>query len=108
MKIPPQVYAFLIGSLVFYAAGEYFAILYSLSQTWKLFFFAMLMYIFKSALWLPAVAAGKSLTVISTIWNLSYMMMAPIIGLAMFKETITTCQGIGLGLGLAAMVLMNY
>ena len=107
MKIPLQVYAFLVGSLVFYSAGEYYSKIYSLSPNWRLFFLALLMYVLNSALWLPALTAGKSLTIVSTIWNLSYMMTAPIIGLMIFNESVTLWQGVGICMGFLSMLLMS-
>ena len=107
MRMPPQVYLFLLGSLVFYAGGEYVSKLYSLNQNCRLFMLAVFMYAVNSALWLPALSAGKSLTIVSTIWNLSYMMTAPFIGLVLFREGITGLQGLGLVLGFVAMILMS-
>lgn len=108
MKIPLIVYLWLFLCLIFYAGGEYYSKIYSLHPNWKIFSLVIFLYAINSSLWLPAISSGKNLTVISTLWNLSYMMVAPIIGLILFKESISTLQFCGLGLGFISIILMNF
>jgi uncharacterized membrane protein len=95
-----------IASMVFYTIAEYYSKVYANAQSWMLLIFISVCYGINGAFWLPALKENNSLTIMSTIWAISYCLFSIFIGLALFGEHISVIQMVGVGLGILAVFLM--
>jgi glucose uptake protein GlcU len=96
----------LILLIIFEAIADYFAGGYG--EKGKLYFavFAILFYVIGNISWLIAIRAGSGLTKGAIIFSVASAVMAVIIGLVVYKETLTTTQAIGVITGLISIALV--
>ena len=95
------------GSILFFTMGEYLSKKYSLNPTGTRAIATIAIYMMGTICWLPSIRAMQNLTVLGTLWTLLGMTSTILVGMVGFKETITTTQGIGIGLALIAAVLLS-
>ena len=93
--------------MVFYAVGEYYSKKYANTSMAQFGAIAWAGYAINAFCFLPALSKYNSLSILGTIWNLLYVIITLLIGLAIFKEPITTTQMIGLGVAFIAIVLLS-
>ena len=94
-------------AMLLYGLGEYYSKIYALAPSLKMFGIIIFIYSLSSAAWLPAIQKIKSLSVLGTIWNISYMVITLFLGLVIFKETLTINQIWGIIFGFTSIVLLS-
>ena len=95
-----------IASMFFYVIAEYYSKCYANKANWMLLILISVCYGINGAFWLPALKENNSLTIMSTIWAISYCIFSIAIGMILFNETISIVQSIGVLLGITAVILM--
>jgi len=103
--IPGWIY--LVISVLFFAAGEYFSKRWALSPSPNLFLLVIACYIASSTIWLPALFQKNQLAILGTIWILLGMIATVSIGLFLFGEKLSAVKMVGLGLALVSLALLN-
>lgn len=101
------VILWLLLSVAFFGIGEYLSKKFAISPSINLILCIVPMYALGSLAWLPAIHRGKILSTVGTMWNLLSMVITLIVGLIIFKETLTTTQFIGLAFAFIAIILMS-
>ena len=69
---------------------------------------AIVAYVLANIFWLIALKDGAGLTQGAIIFSVGSAVLAIVIGLVLYKETITSMQMIGVALGLIAIVLLVW
>lgn len=98
---------FLIA-MVAYGFSEYWSKLYALTGNYTYVAFALIMYVFTTALWFPCIKYVEKLSIIGNLWNVSYLLITLAIGFFVFNETVSTAQMTGIILGIISMVLIIF
>lgn len=97
----------IIIAMIFYTIGEYYSKKYANTSLKSFGVIALIGYLVNAFCFLPALSKMNSLTVLGTIWNVLYVIITLVIGLVIFRETITTTQMIGVGLGFISIILLS-
>lgn len=92
--------------LLFYAVGEYWSKLWSMRPTPGLAVATVAAYALSAMGWLPALRAHGSLTILTTIFAVCTALAGVAIGLAVFREPVTSRQLAGIGLAIVALLLL--
>jgi glucose uptake protein GlcU len=92
--------------VVFEAIADYFAGGYGEKGKFYFAFLAILFYVIGNISWLIAIRQGSGLTKGAIIFSVASAVLATIIGIVVYKETITTTQAIGVVIGLVSIVLV--
>ncbi len=69
---------------------------------------AILAYIIPTIFWLVALRYGAGLTKGAIYFSVASAILAIVIGLVLYKETLTTLQVIGVALGFIAIILLSW
>jgi multidrug transporter EmrE-like cation transporter len=102
-----DVFILVLIAMVFYGFGEYFSKMFANTSLPRFVFLSLISYLFTAACWLPAIKKFNSLSVLGTIWNVSYVIITLSIGRFVFHEPLTILQIIGIILGFIAIVLLS-
>jgi multidrug transporter EmrE-like cation transporter len=105
LTIPGWIW--LLVSVLFFAAGEYFSKKWVLGPNTLLFLLVIIFYVAGSISWLPALMQRNQLAVLGTLWLLLGMIATVSIGLFLFGEKLSAVKVVGLGLALVSLVLLN-
>lgn len=92
---------------IFYGFGEYYSKVYANTASMKALFTALGFYNLTCLCWFPALKRLNSLTVLGTIWNISYAIITIVLGVVIFGETLTVLQIIGIILGIGAIICLS-
>jgi drug/metabolite transporter (DMT)-like permease len=95
------VICWLFLSALFFGVGEYLSKKWSLNPSVLMAGSLILMYVFGTLAWLPAILKGQSLSIVGTLC------MTLFIGLALFKEPITTTQIVGICFAFIAIIFLS-
>lgn len=101
----PVVVLILMGSLAV-VAGDYFAKTWSLSRSGIWFALAVVAYGGSVFFYVPTLLR-EGLVLTSMLWNIFTGIGFLLIGLLVFRESLTVMQWIGVGLGFASLVLLR-
>jgi len=93
-------------ALVLYAVGEWIAKRWSEDQLIHLGMLSLLAYTVSSTCWLGIMAHSKKLTLMSTLWEIGSLLLAAVVGVLLFGETLTPTQWIGFFLAIIAGILL--
>lgn len=99
--------AWLIISALFNASGDYFSKFWANKPSVVLIIAVMLSYVLSSITWLPALLHKNHISTMGTLWFLFATVAVVIIGIFVFKETLTINHWIGLMFALAAFVFLT-
>lgn len=102
-----MIILYLLCSVIFFGIGEYYSKKFAINPSIKLASIVILLYAGGSAMWLPAILKGKTLSTIGTTWNVLSMLTTLIVGVVIFKEVLTTTQIIGIILSFVSIVLIS-
>ncbi len=69
---------------------------------------AILAYVVANVFWLVALRYGAGLTKGAIFFSVGSAILAIVIGLVLYKETLTTLQVIGIALGFIAIILLAW
>lgn len=94
--------------IAFEALADIFAKEYSLRNSIVFWACAIAAYIIANAFWLYAIKAGSGLARGATIFSVVSAIIAVVIGLLFYKESIPTVQLIGIVIGLVALALIFW
>jgi multidrug transporter EmrE-like cation transporter len=97
----------LLLAMTFYSVGDYYAKVYANTHMLKYGILAFVTYCTNTLCFLLAISKFNSLSVLGTIWNVAYVVVTLFIGVAIFKEPLTTLQLIGVGFGVVSVVLLS-
>ena len=100
--------AWLLLSVVFFAAGEYFSKKFALGPSLKFVALILSAYILGTLAWLPSILQKNQLSVSGTVWSVLSVLATIGIGLLIFKERLDVLQIIGLILAIVALALLSY
>jgi multidrug transporter EmrE-like cation transporter len=98
---------FLIA-MVAYGFSEYWSKLYAISGNYIYVFFALIMYVFTTALWFPCIKYVEKLSIIGNLWNVSYFLITLAIGFFVFHESVSNAQMVGIIMGVISMILIVF
>ena len=101
------VILWILLSVAFFGMGEYLSKKFALDPSVKLVCTIVPMYALGSLAWLPAIYKGQNLSTVGTIWNLLSLVITLMVGMVIFKETLTTTQLVGVCLAFVAIVLLS-
>ena len=93
-------------SAISVGAGDYLAKKWSLEPGWSSFVGALVFYFFSSFFYLQTVAR-KGLVVSCVIWSIASIFAFMFVGLALFHETLSGIQLIGVILGTISLLLLS-
>ncbi len=97
----------LIFLIIFEAIADYFAGDYGEgSGKFHSAVLAITFYIIGNIAWLVAIKSGSGLTKGAIIFSVASAVLAVIIGLVVYKETLTTTQAIGVVIGIVSIALV--
>jgi uncharacterized membrane protein len=105
--VSPIVYAWLLGSMVFFAGGEYLSKLWSLRPSLLLWLAVPAAYALGTLFWLPALRAGKGLAVTGMAWTVMSVLVTVLMGVAVFGERLTPREWAGIVAAIGAMALLG-
>ncbi len=88
------------------AAGEYFSKLWGFDPAWRMGALAVFAYALSSAAWLPALLYRNQLSTIGIAWDIIAISTTLLLGIVVFRESLTTGQWVGIGLGVVALWLL--
>ncbi len=97
----------LILSAISVTAGDFFAKYWSTNQKTIFYILAILGYAGSSIFYIPTLLK-EGLVVTSVIWSILSIIGFLIIGLVIFKETLSMVQIIGVTLGVASLILLSF
>lgn len=104
-----MIYAvpYILLAMVFYGFGEYYAKIYANTDNFRFAFVAWVGYSLNALLFFPAIKAYNSLSILGTIWNLSYVIITICIGIFIFGEHLTNIQLLGIFFGIMSIVFLS-
>jgi hypothetical protein len=102
-----NILPFYLVAMILYAVGEYYSKIYASHSSSRLFALIIVIYSLSAAAWLPAINRLSTLTIIGTIWNVSYFIITLFLGLVVFKETITSLHMVGVLFGVISVTLLS-
>jgi len=94
-------------SLLFFALGEAASKLWSEGRTDWWAIAAVAAYITCEVPWLVAIREHGHLTSLGTFWSVGAVVVTILVGMVVFRESITARQGIGLALAFVACWLLS-
>jgi len=94
-------------AMIFYALGDYFAKLLGNTGKWQYCTWAMIGYSVTSICFLIAMSKWSKLTILGSLWNVTYSILTLIIAFAFFGEKVGPSQLVGLGLGIVSVFLLT-
>jgi multidrug transporter EmrE-like cation transporter len=108
MKIPNMHYfIWLILSSLFFVIGDFASKKWVSNPNISHMIVLLASYTLSSLVWLPALMQKDSLSVTGILWSIVCMINTILLGVLYFKESLTMIQGIGIGLGFIACILMS-
>ena len=99
---------FLAFLIVTEAVADIIAKEYQLHAGVLRFVGAIAAYVIANVFWLIALRSGAALTTGSIIFSVGSAILAIVIGLVLYKETITPMQVMGIALGFVAIILLVW
>jgi multidrug transporter EmrE-like cation transporter len=96
----------LIGALL-YISGDVFSKKYADSPGLLFGLLAWISYSLTTSCWLPALTKFNSLSVLGTIWAVMTTLIAVLVGVFIFKESLTSIQMIGIVMAVISIILLN-
>lgn len=93
-------------SMLCYGSGEYVSKKYSLAPSMMLYAAAVILYGLTGAAWLPVIKEVKSLSILGTVWNVSYFVITLFLGLVIFKEQLNMVQVVGVIFGCISIFIL--
>ena len=99
---------FLILLVVTEAIADIIAKEYQLHAGLVRFIGAISAYVIANVFWLVALRSGAGLTKGAILFSVASAILAIVIGLVLYKETVTPMQMIGVALGFIAIVLLVW
>jgi multidrug transporter EmrE-like cation transporter len=94
--------------IVFEVVADIFAKEWSLKDKPIFWICSILAYIIANTFWLFAIKNGSGLARGATIFSVASAIIAILIGLVFYKESVTTIQFIGMIVGLIAIILIFW
>ena len=79
---------------------------YSLSGSWNMATITLTLNIVSSIFWMAYMRTNSLLAIGSSIWGIAISLSAVVIGVAMYQETLTGTQCVGVVLGIVSLVLL--
>ncbi len=104
-KLPVAI--LLIISSLGVITDDYFAKSWSINQKNWFLIIALLGYLISGIFYIPSLMK-QGLVITSVIWSLISIIGFLFIGLVLFHETLSLTQGIGVGLGVVALILLAF
>jgi drug/metabolite transporter (DMT)-like permease len=92
--------------MLFYTVGEILSKKYANTGSLKFGFWAVFSYCFVLVLWLRTLRLKNTLTVLSTIWDIFYVIAAIFVGVILFKEHLNAYNYVGLVFAMIALILL--
>jgi multidrug transporter EmrE-like cation transporter len=104
-----KVWFFIVLSLLFEVGGDIFVKLSSNVQSYKVTLTLLTFACYNVMLffWFQAIKVDKNITIPGTIWLMGGEVLLVILGVFLFKETITIKQFTGIFLALIALFLLS-
>ena len=101
--------AWILLSMVFFAGGEILSKIWASSSTRGpgLVLAAIGVYSIGSLLWFPAIGQKNHLTSLGTFWNICAMAVTILIGMVVFRESVSVRQVVGIVVAGIACVLLS-
>ncbi len=100
-------WAWIIVSTLFFAIGEFLSKKFALAPGWTIFALIVVVDVLSVTAWLPAIVEKNHLSTTGVVWSIASLVMTALIGILVFGERLTTLQGIGIVLGVAAVALLS-
>ncbi len=95
-----------MGLIILEACADYFAGGFGATGKFTLAALAIGFYILGNVSWLIAIQNGSGLTKGAAIFSVASALLAILIGMIFYKESISFTQGIGIFLGIVSLVLI--
>lgn len=97
----------LIVSALCFAVGEYLSKRFVLSPQPRWVLAVLLAYNCGTLAWLPALLKRNQLSVVGTMWSVLSLTATVLIGVFLFRESLTTTHVVGLGFAFLAVFLLS-
>jgi len=94
--------------ILFELVADIFAKEWSLHGNWIRWTGAILGYIIANIFWLFALKGGSGLAKGAAIFSIASAIIAVLLGVILYKESLTTIQLIGIGIGIISLILIFW
>lgn len=101
------VIVWLLLSVAFFSVGEYYSKTWALNPSWNRAIILVMMYVFGTVAWLPAIYKGQTISIVGTIWGVMSLLTTLFVGVVLFHEALTPIQVVGIGFAIIAIILMS-
>jgi multidrug transporter EmrE-like cation transporter len=93
-------------ALIFYGCGEYYSKVFANNSKISYGVIATLCYVVTCVLWLPVLRINNSLSVMTTLWTVFYVLIAVVVGVFLFQESLSMFNVVGIVLAVVACVFL--
>jgi len=97
----------LVLSALFFAAGEFFSKKFALNPKLTIVAYILLMYIFGTLAWLPAILQKNQLSIVGAIWSVMSLLATVLIGVLLFGERLNMIGLAGIVAAFIAIILLS-
>lgn len=94
-------------SAVFFAGGEFFSKKFALNPRVIFVVYILLMYIFGTLAWLPAILQKNQLSIVGAIWSVMSLLATVLIGVLIFSEKLSMIGVLGVVTAFVAVALLS-
>jgi multidrug transporter EmrE-like cation transporter len=101
-------YIWLALSVISFGFGEYISKLFSLKPSLFLAGITVVPYIIGVWLWLPAILKMQSLSVAGTVWNVMSTIVTILVGVLVFKESLSYANMVGILCAITSIILLSH
>ena len=102
-----MVWPFFIFGMIGYSIGEYASKKWSLTGDWRLAAILIVSYLAGTVAWMFIIKERCELARMGMTWTVLATLTTLVLGLGVFKETLTPLQWIGAGMAAVALVLLS-
>lgn len=96
----------LFGLIAFEVIADIFVKEHSLKRTWWTFALGLSGYVLANICWLLSMRLKSQLGISANIFSVSTGIIAALIGVYLYQETLTTLHLVGIGLGVISLYLL--
>ena len=102
-----MTFVWLLLSVLAFGVGEYLSKAWSIKPSLTLAMILVFPYMVGTWLWLPALQCGGSLAKVGIAWSIMSALVTVGLGLFCFHEVLSWYNYVGIGLAVAALVLLQ-
>ncbi len=105
LTIPAMIW--LIASAIFFAFGEFLSKKFALAPSFGYVVTIVIVYAIGTLAWLPAILQKNQLSIVGAIWSVLSLMATVLIGVLIFKESLSLIGILGIIFAVVAVALLS-